>query len=191
VNPLDLLGDQPSKEMAPSISGIREAPGAYLVATRHAHVPSPKEAVPYSNEAMRQDLQRVRDAWADFQATRSRNAIYGYLNAVYDLVAWWTAEGREVDRTRRALRLQQLEVSDREDPFAAVIRCTADPAKADKRTRSKWSRVMRYAAACKPDSEPLDRFIKRKGGINECAARFSRCLGRSKPTRSKRRSTGE
>ena len=38
VNPLDLLADQPSKEMAPSISGIRKAPGAYLVATRHAHV---------------------------------------------------------------------------------------------------------------------------------------------------------
>ncbi len=69
-------------------------------------------------------------------------------------------------------------MSDREDPFAAVIRCTADPAKADKRTRSKWSRVMRYAAAYKPDSEPLDQFIRRKGGINECAARFSRCLGR-------------
>ena len=39
MNQLDLLGDEPSKEMAPSISGIREAPGAYLVATsRHAHV---------------------------------------------------------------------------------------------------------------------------------------------------------
>jgi hypothetical protein len=37
---------------------------------------------------------------------------------------------------------------------------------------------MRYAAAYKSDSEPLDRFIKRKGGINACAARFTRCLGR-------------
>jgi hypothetical protein len=63
------------------------------------------------------------------------------------------------------------------DSFAAVIRCTADPAKADKRTRSKWSRVMRYAAVYKPGSDPLDQFIKRKGGINECAARFTRCLG--------------
>jgi hypothetical protein len=62
-------------------------------------------------------------------------------------------------------------------PFA-VIRCTADPEKTDKRTRSKWSRVMRYAAAYKPDSEPLERFIKRRGGINECAGRFSRLLGR-------------
>jgi hypothetical protein len=73
-----------------------------------------------------------------------------------------------------------LEVSDREDPFAAVIRCTADPAKADKRTRSKWSRIMRYAAMYKPDSERLDQFIRRKGGINACAARLSRCLGRHK-----------
>jgi hypothetical protein len=141
--------------------------------------PSPKEAIPYSNEAMRQDLERVRNAWEDVQASRDRNAIYGYLIAVYGLVVWWTAEGREVDRARRALRLQRLEVSDRESPFAAVIRCTADPAKADKRTRSKWSRVMRYASAYKPDSEPLDQFIRRKGCINVCAARFSRRLGRS------------
>jgi hypothetical protein len=62
--------------------------------------------------------------------------------------------------------------------MSAIIRCTADPAKADKRTRSKWSRVLRYAAVYKPGSEPLDRFIKRKGGINGCAARFSRCMGR-------------
>jgi hypothetical protein len=68
--------------------------------------------------------------------------------------------------------LQRLKVSDREDPFAAIIRCTADPAKADKRTRSKWSCVMRYVAAYKLDSEPLDLFIRRKGGINACAARF-------------------
>jgi hypothetical protein len=74
---------------------------------------------------------------------------------------------------RRALCLCRLEVSEREDPFATIIRCTADPAKADKRTRSKWSRMMRYAAAYKPVSEPLDQFVRRKGGINACAGRFS------------------
>jgi hypothetical protein len=144
-------------------------------------VPSLKEAVPYSSAALRQDLERLRGTWEDCQATRDRNAIYGYLNAVYVLVAWWTAEGQEVDRARRALRLQRLEVRDREDPFAAVIRCTADPAKADKRTRSKWSRLMRYAAVYKPDSEALERFIMGRGGINACAARFSRRLGRGAP----------
>ena len=132
---------------------------------------------------MRHDLQRVRNAWADCQANRDRHAIYAYLTAVYALVGWWMAEGREVDRARRALCLCRLEVSDREDAFAAVIRCTGDPAKADKRTRSKWSRVMRYAAAHKRESEPLGQFIMRKGGINACAARFSRCLGRGTPRR--------
>jgi hypothetical protein len=139
--------------------------------------PLPKEAVPYSREALRLDLQRVREAWVDCQATRDRNAIYAYLSAVYDLVAWWTAEGRQSDQARRALRLQRLEISDREDPFAAVIRCTADPGKADKRTRSKWSRLMRYAAACKSDSEALDRFIRRKGGINGAQHGSPGCLG--------------
>jgi hypothetical protein len=68
--------------------------------------------------------------------------------------------------------------SDRDEPFAGVIRCTADPAKVDKRTRSKWSRVLRYALAFKSHSEPLDQFIKGEGGINSCASRFARCLGR-------------
>jgi hypothetical protein len=134
---------------------------------------SPKATIPYSSAALRRDLDRLRGVWEDCQGSRDRNAIYRYLNAVCGLVAWWAAEGRDADRARRALRLQRLAVSDREDPFAAIIRCTADPAKADKRTRSKWSRVMRYAAVYKPDSEP----IRRKGGINECAMRFSRRHG--------------
>jgi hypothetical protein len=56
------------------------------------------------------------------------------------------------------------------------------PAKADKRTLSKWSVVTHYSAAYKPDCEPLDHFIKRKGGINACSARFSRCTGRGRAT---------
>ena len=51
---------------------------------------------------------------------------------------------------------------------------TADPAKVDKRTRSKWSRALRYAAEYKPVAEPLATFVQRKGGINKCAARFTR-----------------
>ena len=146
--------------------------------TLQARQTAEQQPVPYSSEALRQDLQRVRDAWEDCQATLDRNAIYAYLTAVYGLVAVWAAEGQEIDRARRTLCLCRLEVSDRDDPFAAIIRCTADPAKADKRTRSKWSRALRYAAAYKSDSEPLDQFIQRKGGINECAGRFTRRLGR-------------
>ncbi len=136
-----------------------------------------QDDVPYTTQALRQDLLRVRNAWEECQASRKRDAIYLYLTAVFDLVAWWTAEHRALERAHKALRLHRMCPFDGEEPFAAVIRCTADPTKADKRTRSKWSRVLRYALAYKLPSEPLEQFIKRKGGINTCASRFARCLG--------------
>jgi hypothetical protein len=52
------------------------------------------------------------DTWADCQTNRDRSAIYAYLTAVYGLVAWWTAEGREVERARRALRSQRLDAQE-------------------------------------------------------------------------------
>jgi hypothetical protein len=133
-----------------------------------------RDDIPYTTQALRQDLLRVRTAWDDCQANRDRDAIYTYLSAVFDLVAWWTAEGRALERAQNALRVQYLRPSDHDEPFAAIIRCTADPAKVDKRTRSKWSRALRYALAYKSCSEPLDQFIKSKGGINDCAARLRR-----------------
>ena len=54
------------------------------------------------------------------------------------------------------------------EPLAAVILCTADRKKVDYRMRSKWSRVLRYAAEYKNLDELLDVYIKRKGGINKC-----------------------
>jgi hypothetical protein len=137
--------------------------------------------VPYTTEALRQDLTRVRSAWEDCQASRDRNAIYGYLTAVFDLVMWWKAEHHAVGRTHRALWLQGADSPTTNEPFAAVILCTADRQKVDKRTRSKWSRVLRYAAEYKSNSEPLAAFVQRKGGINKCAARFTRHLGRRNP----------
>jgi len=135
-----------------------------------------QDDVPYTSQALRQDLTRVRNAWDECQAQRERDAIYSYLTAVFDLVAWWAAENCAVARARKALRLQNIWPTDHDEPFAAIIRCTADREKVDKRTRSKWSRVLRYAMEYKATSEPLDKFVKRKGGINECAAWFTRCL---------------
>jgi hypothetical protein len=134
--------------------------------------------VPYTTQALRQDLLRVRKAWDDCQASRDRNAIYGYLSAVFDLVIWWKAENRAISRARWVLQLQWLDLSTTDEPFAMVIFCTADRQKVDKRTRSKWSRVLRYAAEHKSTSESLAAFVQRKGGINKCAERFSRYLGR-------------
>jgi hypothetical protein len=155
---------------------------SYFWLTSSRLKPPVRDDVPYTTEALKQDLLRVQIAWDDCQASRARDAIYGYLTAVFNLVAWWTAEKSALERARQALRLRGITPFDHEEPVAAVIRCTADREKVDKRTRSKWSRALRYALVQKTPSESLVQFIKRKGGINRCAERF-RAHQRGRPSR--------
>jgi hypothetical protein len=139
----------------------------------------PAADIDFSTDALKANLQRLEREWETYQSTRGRDGIYGYLTAVFELVTVWAHEGTAVDYARWALWLRghrSAVVSP--EPFAAVIFCTADRKKADHRTRSKWSRVLRYAAEYKDLDEPLAAFIRRKGGINKCAARFTRRFGR-------------
>ena len=76
-----------------------------------------QDHVPYTTKALRQDLLRVRNAWEESQASRDRDAIYGYLTAVFNLVAWWTAEHRALERAHKALRLHRMCPFDSEEPF--------------------------------------------------------------------------
>jgi hypothetical protein len=148
------------------------------IRTRPGEVSSGTHAIRYTKDAFERDLERLYDAWDDCQADRRRDAIYGYLTAVYDLVGWWSVERAEVNRARQALRSRGLLPCAREDAYAAIIRCTADPRRVEKRTRSKWSRVLRFVQMRKDEKEPLAEFVKRRGGINECNARYGRCLRR-------------
>src|SRR5256885_16093159 len=90
---------------------------------------SGQDDIPYTDEALKQDLLRVQNAWDESQARRERDAIYNYLIAVFELVAWWLAENAALERAHKALRLRHIIPFDQEEPFAAIIRCTADPAK--------------------------------------------------------------
>ena len=142
-----------------------------------------RDDVPYTTQALREDLLRVQNAWDESQASRERDAIYIYLTAVFELVAWWTAENRAVERAHKALRLRNIwAIRPHASRLPQSSSCTADPAKVDKRTRSKWSRALRYALVQKTPSESLVQFIKRKGGINRCAERF-RARRRGRPSR--------
>jgi hypothetical protein len=90
------------------------------------------------------------------------------------MVTWWAKEGKAVNRACRALHMRGHNSAREPEPFAAVILCTSNPDKVDGRARSKWSRMLRFVAEFKAPDEPLRGFVKRKGGINECAARFGR-----------------
>ena len=87
--------------------------------------------------------------WETVQASRDRGAIYRYLTAVFEIVMVWAQEGKAVKRANRALYLRGYSSVREPEPFASIIRCTADRDKVDDRTRSKWSRALRHAAECK------------------------------------------
>ena len=120
------------------------------------------------------ELADVRRAWERYRSTNGRNAVYIYLRAVFALVTQWRRLNCAVKNARAALRLQTDASQMKAEPFAVVIFCTSDPEIVDAKTRSKWSRTLRFAARTKPEGQRLTDFIKSYGGLNECARKFAR-----------------
>jgi hypothetical protein len=121
------------------------------------------------------DLAEMCKGWKAFQSTRKRDAVFEYLTTVFQIVARWKEQHCAKAKSHQALRAtRHLTVIRSHEPFAAVIFCTSNPRIVDAKTRSKWSRALRYAEGFKPDNQSLAQFIKGQGGINECADRFSK-----------------
>jgi hypothetical protein len=119
-------------------------------------------------------LAKVRIAWTKYQSTRKRDSVYGYLSAVFEVVARWKEQRRAKASSHQALSANKNSSTIKiDEPFAVVIFCTSDSREVDAKTRSKWSRALRYVERFKPDGQGLAQFIKSKGGINECAAQWS------------------
>jgi hypothetical protein len=119
------------------------------------------------------ELAKVGIAWARYQSTNSRNAVYIYLEAVFALVRRWQSLNCAVDNSQAALRLQHDAPQMKPEPFGIVIFCTSDPDVAEAKTRSKWSRALRFARKNKPGNQRLTEFVKSQGGLNECAHQFA------------------
>jgi hypothetical protein len=121
-------------------------------------------------------LEKVCDAWAEFQASRVRNAVYGYLEAVFAAVIHYKVR-RKNKLLRNAFKFAGLPFDGNADPFSAVIRCTCGR-NADGKTISKWARALPYVAHCNVRAMELEAFMKEVGGVNACADRYAEYLGR-------------
>src|ERR1700731_5120551 len=83
------------------MTNLEGMPSYFWLASSRLREPV-QDHVPYTTKALRQDLLRIRNAWEECQASRKRDAIYIYLTAVFDLVAWWAAEHRALERAHWA-----------------------------------------------------------------------------------------
>ncbi len=126
------------------------------------------------SSAVKSDLTKARIAWVRYQSTRQRDAVYEYLSVIFDIVQRWRNLGRSKACSLKVISLTKCGDKMRSrEPFGVIIRCTSDTRVMDAKTRSKWSRALRYACEFKPDGQSLAQFIRSKGGINECAGLWS------------------
>jgi len=154
------------KSLNPAIQIKRSGPSIHRV--RATATPVSTDPV----EIVETALARVKEAWVRYQSTDSRNSVYIYLTAVYNVVTRWKQQNHAEEYYRLALDLLDNPLDMDPEPFAILIFCTSDRAKVDTKTRSKWSRVLRVVEARKKGNETLKEFIKWQGGINRCAALF-------------------
>ena len=120
------------------------------------------------------ELAEIRRAWRAYQSHNSRIAVYIYLSSVFAVITRWRHLNCALMQSKAALRLRPNPPQMKPEPFGIVIFCTSDPEIVDAKTRSKWSRVLRYALKAKPIGQSLTEFIKSNGGLNECARKFAR-----------------
>ena len=171
-----ILIDTPNRRAALMVPRSR-------VVTRPATVPRSLRQINHESIAdtpdarRRRRLEKVSHAWKQFQASRTRDAVYPYLAAVAGIVEHYKARRRTKTLSRHAYKFAGLPFDKDADPFAAVIRCTCDRG-VDNKTISKWARALRYVAYCKVPQARLKAFMKQAGGVNACADRYARYYGR-------------
>ena len=126
-----------------------------------------------SRSTVAADLDDLRFIGEHCLASRQRDGVYLYFNALNNVIANWQQAGQvEVSlheclgNLNRPVRLNYGEA------YAILIYCSC-PDVADK-TRSKWARALRYADEHKQDDETIAAFMMRKGGINACTALYAR-----------------
>jgi hypothetical protein len=148
------------------------------------------EAIADTSEArLRRRFEKVCDAWDEFQTSRARDAVYGYLEEVSAIVEHYKARRKTNRLLRHAFKLAGIPVDENADPITAVIRCTCE-GEVDNKTISKWARALRYVAHSEVPSASLKTFMKAAGGINASAARFAKYYGRGVDENRGRLTTG-
>jgi hypothetical protein len=136
-----------------------------------------EQALPLKQSRFSSELERLRAVSKRTFSSDNRMAVQTFLGAIFNQVSRWQAEDRLEEELYRLLDTLKAPVPLRiGEAFAVVIYCTAPHV--DQKSRSKWARALRFAAANKPEDESIRKFIQRNGGINACASRYAEYVRR-------------
>ena len=112
-------------------------------------------------------IRKARKAWDEYQANVefSRDAVYGYLKVVFDLVQQWDKKKLADEYSLKALKQHEWKIKMKADPYARVIYCSSD---ADPKKRSHWANIMQWVAEYNCKGRSFTDFVTKNGGLNKC-----------------------
>ena len=102
-----------------------------------------REEIPLnSDRQLRKTIDDLRELERKCFASRSRFAFYDYLAAVFELYVQLRRSNQAKPSARRIAKLFGLRKQNRTHPIRVIIDATST---ADLKTRSRWTRALRYA----------------------------------------------
>ena len=112
-------------------------------------------------------IAKAKKAWATYQENSkyNKNAVYGYLQVVFDLVQQWEKRGMAEKYSLKALKQHEWTIRMKADPYARVICCSSD---AEPKIRSKWANIMQWVAEHNKKARSFTEFVTKNGGLNKC-----------------------
>jgi hypothetical protein len=129
-----------------------------------------KEIPLISDYRLRKTIDDLRRLERKCFASRSRFAFYDYLAAVFEFYVQLRRRNRAKPLAKRIAKLFGLRKQNGTHPIRVIIDATST---ADLKTRSRWTRALKYAwRECKTWKD-LDAFLRENGGPAGCADQFA------------------
>jgi hypothetical protein len=123
-----------------------------------------------SDRQLRKTIHELRGLELKCFAARSRFAFYDYLSAVFKLYVRLRRRNQAKPSARRIAELFELCKQGRSHPIRVIIDATSTT---DLKTRSRWSRALRYAWRERRTWKDLGSFLRENGGPAGCADQFA------------------
>jgi hypothetical protein len=137
----------------------------------HRHCGALRQEIPLnSDQQLRKTIDDLRGLERKCFASRSRFAFYDYLAAVFDLYVQLRRRNEAKPTARRIAKLFGLRNQKRAHPIRVLIDATST---ADLKTRSRWSRALRYAWRERKTWKDFVSFLRENGGPAGCADQFA------------------
>jgi hypothetical protein len=123
-----------------------------------------------SDRQLKQTISSLRGIEKRCFGSRQRFAFYEYLEAVFKLYERLRRKNKAKSSARRIAELCGIRTRNRTHSIRLIIDATSS---ADKKSKSRWTRALRYAWYGRQWWKTLNELFRSNGGLAGCAKEFA------------------